>query len=637
MCGIAGYCDFNKKSDIQILSNMINTLDHRGPDDTGILFWENQNANIGFGHKRLSVIDLSNAGHQPMLSICKRYAIVFNGEIYNYKEIKEELLKEGCVFSSNSDTEVVLNSYIKWGSNAVSKFIGMFAYSIYDIENQEIIIVRDRAGVKPLYYYWSKDNFLFASELKAFHQNPCFKKEININSLETFLKYGYTLTPSTIFTDTYKLKPGHYIKLDLKKKSIEELEYWNVAFYYNRPKLNISLQESIEETEKLLKSAFQYRMVADVPVGVFLSGGYDSSAVTAILQANKIQKLKTFSIGFYEKKFNEANFARNVAEHLHTDHTEYYCTQKDAIDIIPNIANIFDEPFADSSAIPTILVSKLAREQVTVSLSADGGDEIFAGYDKYHMLVEYYKKINKFPPTIKHLLLQVLKVIQPLAFSNQSNFTVTANRIFKIIETLKEKNDIIAYLKIINQHVYGTELDELLLTKHNSTTVLSSYEDTIDSAFNDPLNKILAIDYKTYMLDDILTKVDRATMSVSLEGREPLLDHRIIEFVAQLPSQYKIYNDCPKYILKQIVHKYIPKDIMERPKMGFGIPIEIWLKNELRELLDYYLEPQKISAQGIFNTREIISLKNNYLKNKKVNVRKLWFILVFQMWYERWM
>lgn len=637
MCGIVGFCDFNKKSDSLILESMTNALQHRGPDDMGVQFWGNQNASIGFGHRRLSIIDLSNSGHQPMYSDCKKYAIIFNGEIYNYKEIKDELERShNVVFSSNSDTEVILTAYIKWGISSVSKFIGMFAYAIYDIEKEEVVIVRDRAGVKPLYYYWHNGCFFFASELKAFSQHPNFKKEINLNSLKDFLKFGYTLSPSTIFNNTFKLNPGSYLRVNLRTQKIQQSEYWNVVSFYNKPKLNISINESIDETERLLKSAFQYRLVADVPVGVFLSGGYDSTAVTAILQANNSQKLKTFSIGFHEKKFNEANYAKMVASHLGTDHTEYYCTQQDAKEIIPQLAEIFDEPFGDSSAIPTVLVSKLARKQVTVSLSADGGDEIFGGYDKYSMLTAYYAKISKFSPPVKSLLNKILLALQSF-FSSENNFNTTTNRIFKIIETLKYETDIVAYLKVINQHVYSFEIDRLLLDKQNTADSQNFYNENVDRGFNDSLNAILAIDYKTYMLDDIMTKVDRATMSVSLEGREPLLDHRIIEFVSQLPSHYKIHNGCSKYILKEIVHKYVPKTIMERPKMGFGIPIEVWLKDGLVPLLHYYLDEQKIASQGIFNVKEIATLKNNYLKNGNVNIRKLWFVLMFQMWYEKWM
>jgi len=342
MCGITGFVDFSKKSNLDILKRMTDVLYHRGPDDSGYSFYENEFATIGLGQRRLSILDLSPRAHQPMTF--EQFTIVYNGEVYNFKEIRIDLEKYKYTFNSDSDTEVILKAYHKWGIDAVQQFNGMFAIAIYDQQTKKLTLIRDRAGVKPLYWYQKNGLFMFASELKSFHENPCFEKEINIDALSLFFQYGYILQPYSIFKNSFKLKAGHYIELDLKNKNLQEIKYWDVVDCYNQPKLVISEQEAIEETERLLKKAFEYRMVADVPVGMFLSGGYDSSAVTAILQSDRTEKLKTFTIGFYEDKFNEAPYAKKVAEYLGSDHTENYCTQKDALEILPKLPEILDEP-----------------------------------------------------------------------------------------------------------------------------------------------------------------------------------------------------------------------------------------------------------------------------------------------------
>ena len=400
MCGITGFCDFNRKLTKDDLHRSNETLHHRGPDSGSIALFETDSANIGFGHRRLSIMDVTSNGNQPMYSDDESVVIILNGEIYNFKEIREELRAAGHSFHSDSDTEVVLKAYQQYGIGSVSKFIGMFAYSIYDKKKQEVYLLRDRVGVKPLYYFNKNGYLLFGSELKALCAYPGFVKEINTQAVTLFFKYGYIRAPHTIFKDTFKIQPGHYVKIDLVRKKVEQHKYWDVVDYYNQPKLKISETEALEETERLFESAFQYRMVSDVPVGVFLSGGYDSSLVAAILQKNSTQKIKTFTIGFNEKRWDEAPFAKQIAGHIGTDHHEYYCTSKEAQDIFPQLADIYDEPFGDSSGIPTTLVSQFARKQVTVSLSADGGDEIFAGYVKYHHLVKINNYINKTPKAI---------------------------------------------------------------------------------------------------------------------------------------------------------------------------------------------------------------------------------------------
>ena len=631
MCGIAGFCDFSKKSSNDILKNMTDVLHHRGPNDSGYFWDENEYSQIALGHRRLSILDLSAHGHQPMSF--EHLDIVFNGEVYNFKEIKQELLELGYNFYSDSDTEVILKSYHQWGIKAVDKFNGMFAITIYDKKIHKLIFIRDRAGVKPFYYYKKDSLILFSSELKSFHKHPDFIKNINKNSLCLYLQFGYIPEPHSIFGNSYKLKAGHYIEIDLKSQKFEEKKYWDVVDFYDKPKLDISQDETIQKTEELLKSSFEYRMVSDVPVGVFLSGGYDSSVVTAILQNQRSEKLNTFTIGFKEKGFDEAPYAKQVAKYLGTNHTEYYCTQKDALEIIPKLCEMYDEPFGDSSAIPTTLVSQLARKDVTVSLSADGGDEIFAGYSKYTTTMQYFNKFNSIPNSIKSLISFGMDNINPKYIPILNKTYNFASRYEKINAILKAKDSIEA-MKYTSEYFTKKERDKLLKAGFDD---LSTNFDIKVANTNDEINQMLAIDYKTYMVDDILTKVDRATMSVSLEGREPLLDYRLIEFVSQLPSNLKYKDGDKKWLLKQITHKYLPKKMMDRPKQGFGVPLTEWFRDELKEYFMIYLDEKRIENEGLFDSKEIIRLRDSYLLGNKENVQKLWFLLMFEMWYEKWM
>ena len=441
MCGITGFCDFNKSIKKEFLENATSVLKHRGPDDSNSEVYETGNATIGFGHRRLSILDLSACGRQPMHSDDENISIILNGEIYNFKEIKKELQNEGHLFHSASDTEVIIKSYQQWGIDAVHKFIGMFAFVLFDKNKNVLYCFRDRAGVKPFYYYKNNDCVLFASELKAFHEYPLFKKEINEEAVSLFFKYAYIRAPHTIFKNAFKLQAGHYLEIDISKKEVKEIKYYDVINFYNKPKLKISEEEAIEETERLMKSAFQYRLVSDVTVGVFLSGGYDSSAVAAILQKNNQQKIKTFTIGFHENNFNEAPYAKKIANYLGTDHHEFYCTEKEAQNIIPQLADIFDEPFGDSSAIPTTLVSRFAAKQVSVALSADGGDEIFAGYNRYRQLSLIYELKNKLPDFLLNFSSSFLSQIPfaKLAIRNKRLL-----RVSKFSEILSAgKNDIL--------------------------------------------------------------------------------------------------------------------------------------------------------------------------------------------------
>ena len=633
MCGISGFIDFNNQSTSKVLVKMTDTLYHRGPDGSGYEFFQNNNYQLGFGHQRLSIIDLSEAGKQPMNF--KHLWITFNGEVYNYKEIKNELIALNHHFKGHSDTEVILHAYAQWGISCIEKFIGMFAFVIYDDISKEIYCVRDRAGIKPFFYYWQDGLFLFASELKAFHEHPQFKKEINLDAVAAFMQFGNVPTPHCIFKNCYKLKPGHYLKFSLPTSEILIHKYWDVYDAYNKPKLDISFAEAKIETEKILKSAFDYRMVSDVPVGVFLSGGYDSACVTALLQKDRTEKLKTFTIAVPDIGLNEAPYARDVAKHIGTEHFEYECNHQDALDLIDDLPFFYDEPFADSSAIPTTLVCKMAKKQVTVALSADAGDEIFAGYNRYDYMMKHGKKLNQLPQFIRKEISGIMSSIPAdkiPVLKNKYNFHNRYEKLKVLLNDPSPKNMMLS----LSKQYDDSQLKHLLKCAFNNldTAYLS---DALQIEYNSPLSYMMAIDYQTYLLDDILQKVDRASMTASLEGREPFLDHRIIEWAAQLPDHYKYYKGSKKYILKEIVHQYIPKELMDRPKMGFAVPIEKWLMHDLKEKVLYYLDDQKIEQENIFEVRAIQKLKTDFYSGKREYANKIWYLLMFQMWYEKWM
>jgi len=632
MCGISGFIDFNKKTDRTILEKMNRIMAHRGPDGEGYGIYNNDIAAVGLGHRRLSIIDLSEGGSQPQTF--QSLHITFNGEIYNYAEIKKELEQKGHQFHSHSDTEVILHAYSQWGSAALQRFIGMFAFAIYDDVNQKLFACRDRAGVKPFFYSWKDGLLLFGSELKALMQHPDFVKEIDLDAAAAYMQFGYVPTPHCIFKNTYKLKPGHFLEIDIKKKTVEAQQYWNVYDAYNQPTLKIDLPDAIAETEKLLTNAFQYRMVSDVPVGVFLSGGYDSACVTALLQANNTEKIKTFTIGVPDAGLNEAPYAKETAAHLGTDHTEYYCTEKEALEIVPQLPFFYDEPFADSSAIPTTLVSKIAREKVTVALSADAGDEIFAGYNRYDYLMKYGNKIKNIPGFMRRSAAAIMDVIPADAipfFNKKYLFHSRYEKVKSLFKNPSEQN----ILMNLTSQMNAKDLAELFKeTTKQMPTAFDSKE--LKPENFSTLGYMMAIDYQTYLLDDILQKVDRAGMSVSLEGREPFLDQRIIEWAAKLPMEYKYNKGIKKFIIREIVHKYIPKEMMNRPKMGFGIPVAAWLQKDLKPFVDKYFDEAFIEKQDIFKNSEIQRIRKSFYKGKAERVEKVWYLLMFQMWYDKW-
>jgi asparagine synthase (glutamine-hydrolysing) len=612
---------------------MTSALSHRGPDGEGCYIYECGEVAVGLGHRRLSIIDLSTSANQPMHY--QGLHIIFNGEIYNYNEIRDELISLGHEFLTHSDTEVILHGWKQWGEKSIQKWRGMFAMALFDEMANELICIRDRPGVKPFYYYFHNGLFLFGSELKSLIAHPKFVKEINPEAVGSFLQYGYVSSPFCIFNHTHKLPPGHLLRYNLTTKTISLRRYWNVYDYYNRPKISINITDAIDETEKILTESFKYRMVADVPVGVFLSGGFDSTCVTALLQKHNSETIKTFTIGTTDPNLDEAPFARKIAQHLGTDHTEYYCTPSEALNVIPELPYFYDEPFADSSAIPTILVSRMARKKVTVALSADAGDEIFAGYNRYDYLQKHARKLQAMPRLMRNAMAGVMEAVPSESipyFSTKYHFHSRYQKLrnllrdpsaFQIMKSLSEVFNTREVTDVLSKEVIE------LPTSHNNNELLPQ--------FYDSLSYMMAIDYQTYMVDDILQKVDRATMSVSLEGREPFLDQNIIEWAATLPSEYKYHHGNKKYILKQIVYKHVPKEMMDRKKMGFAIPVEKWLRDELRPLVEEYLSPGSLNTHKLFNSDYVVRLRSSFFGGRIDLYLKVWHLLMFQMWYNKWM
>lgn len=628
MCGITGFVDFSSQTDGNTLEKMVATLTHRGPDDRGTYIWNEDSYQVGFGQTRLSIIDLSQGGHQPMHY--RHLSIVYNGEIYNYKEIKQELVSLGHCFQSESDTEAILHAYDEWGIDAVHRFIGMFTIALLDRRKQRLVFLRDRAGVKPLYCYWNDTILLFASELKAFSMHGSFEKRIDQHALVQYMQLGNIPSPFCIFLNAYKLEPGTIEIWDLKSRNREIVKYWEPTKFYKEPKLNLSYLEAKAQLKDLLINAFNYRMVSDVPVGVFLSGGYDSTAVTAMLQSDRTDKLKTFTIGFEEGN-NEAPFARATANYLGTDHFEYICTSKEAQKIIPNLAYYYDEPFGDSSAIPTYLVSKMAREQVTVALSADAGDEIFAGYNIYTDILRYQSRLNHIPDAFKPAVAWLSSGFNRLLASDHSSLKHKLSGIELSLQenVLQQTADLYMEMRRTPRHLISSSFAQLPDFKELSKKISTE-------GFNNLLDPILARDYSAYLQNDILTKVDRATMAVSLEGREPLVDHRILEFSARLPFEFKRNGGFGKIILKDIVHDYVPKEMLKRSKAGFSLPIYQWLKNELCSLLDDYLNEESLKKTGLWNVPFCMQQVELFKTNKLHYSPYIWYLLMFQMWYFEW-
>lgn len=623
MCGICGFIA-NRSDALDNLIKMNSTLAHRGPDDHGEEIYQiGQERYVGFAHRRLSILDLSEKGHQPMHSANKRISVIFNGEIYNYRELRSQI--KGYNFISGCDTEVIIASYLKWGVKFVHKLNGMFAIALLDRDTDTVYLIRDRIGKKPLYYYMdNENNIVFASELKAILQSTLFKKKINHDVVGRFLYRGYLIAPDTIYKNTYKLEQGSI--LEIKGHSVKKYKYWDISSKYNEVKdKNVeSYEQAKDELKRLLREAVAKRMVADVPVGAFLSGGYDSSLVCAIAQAISPEPIETFSIGFHEKKFNEAVYAKQIAEVLGTDHHELYIDEKDMIEVLDSIPCHFDEPFADSSQIPTMLVSKFAKEMVSVVLSGDGGDELFGGYNIYTVLQQAQER-----KSIGKILYELGKIpgIKQTPLWNKRSI------VYRILSDddnpeAKTQGGVNSYFHAINN-----------ILAHPVNNFYYEFESKYKEKRYDVTRMLLDAD--TWLPDDILVKVDRASMKYALECRCPILDKEVIEYSYRLPIEYKIHHGNKKRILKDIAYEYIPRELLERPKAGFSIPLDKWLRGALKEQLTDWTSHDYLIKQGIFEPNNTIGFISKYLENGDVgkwsgqNYSKVvWAYFVFQQWYQ---
>ncbi len=624
MCGITGFVtkQIIGRDD---LIKMNDTMIHRGPDDSGAEIYEGKGSlsgyNIGLAQRRLSIIDLTEGGHQPMTSADKSLTIVFNGEIYNYRELKRELTYP---FASESDTEVILAAYKKWGYDCVNRFNGMFAFAIYDREHEELFMARDRVGKKPLYYELEGDSIIFGSELKPIITRPGFGKRIRKDVISRYLYHQYILDPDTIFENVYKLEPGSCLRFS--KGEAHTWKYWDVAEVYHKMQENPvnDYDEAKAELKKLLENSVRYRMIADVPLGTFLSGGYDSSLVTAVAQSISSDPVKTFSIGFNVEKYNEAKYAAQVAKHLGTDHTELYIDEKEMFDLVDSIAKYYDEPFADSSQIPSMLVCKLAKKDVTVALSGDGGDEFFCGYNIYDKVAQAQKV--DFAGAIARGVCG-LPGLKQAGLMNRLPFKA------RVIAGNKDKET-----KTQFASPYYIDFAEKMVLEDGLSLLYRTESKYAEK--NWQIRRML-LDMDTYLSADIMTKMDRASMKYSLESRCPILDKEVMEYSFRLDHSFKYKNGVKKRILKDIAYDYIPRELLDRPKVGFAVPLDIWLRGPLKDELTDYCKKDFLKDQGIFDADFIEKMLVEYMDkgdagpSSGANFSKLfWSFFVFQQWYK---
>ena len=644
MCGFAGYIQrggFREEKARFVARAMAAAITHRGPDDSGV--WVDGKAGVALAHRRLSVLELSQAGHQPMISASSRFVIVYNGEIYNHLELREKLEKR--VWRGHSDTETLLTAIDTWGVSAtLEKCVGMFAFALWDRKVRRLILARDRLGEKPLYYGWQGRTFFFGSELKALKAHPEFKGEVDRKALSLSLLFSCVPGAFSIYKGIQKLTPGKFIEIQDNGDLPEPFTYWSLSETVKSAKsASFRSDETAAATdlETCLKESVAGQMVADVPVGVFLSGGVDSSLVTALMQAQSSRNVKTFSIGFDYEGYNEAEYAKKVARHLGTEHTEFYVTSNDALDLIPNLPSLYDEPFSDSSQIPTFLVSKLARQHVTVALSGDGGDELFGGYYRYLWSVQLWHRVKWLPFMVRnmmgHGLLSFPREILPFVMNILS-------RLFNISSTSATAGD--------RLHSWATRLTELkslddlywslIFTWKNVAEVVVGGGDALAEAREIAScpqqlaheERMMFLDIMTYLPDDILTKVDRAAMGASLETRVPLLDHRVVAFAWRLPLSMKIRNGQSKWLLRKVLYKYVPQELLERPKMGFGVPLDIWLRGPLGDWAEALLDETRLRREGFFHPAPIRKKWREHLSGEHNWAYYLWCVLMFQAWLE---
>lgn len=641
MCGIAGFWALQPIAQPEHLVRlMINRISYRGPDSSG--HWLDESSGLALGHRRLAIIDLSPAGHQPMASDSGRYILTYNGEIYNHLDIRKELEQTGVVnWRGHSDTETILAAIEKWGfEDTLAKLNGMFAFALWDRRLRKLYLARDRLGEKPLYYGQVGGCFVFGSELKAITALPGWEGRIDRNVLTSFLRHNYVPGRLSIFEGIAKLPAAHFVVVTEGGRDVSDAVcYWDLQEKARTGRaipFKGSDNNAIDCLEELMLDAVGIRMASDVPLGAFLSGGYDSSTIVALMQSLSSSPVKTFSIGFDEKEYNEAEHAKRVASHLGTDHTELYVTSDDALATIPDLSSIWDEPFADSSQIPTLLVSKLARQKVTVSLSGDGGDELFCGYHRYSQGYNMWKIITAFPGPVRNALAAALRktpskpleAIMPI-LPKRFRVKAVADRLLKLADVVHTRDGSEFYRTLVSHFkdpgaivIGGTEPANVFQNK--------SMGDEFDFR-----EQMMIFDLLNYLPDDILTKVDRASMAVSLESRVPMLDHRLVEFAQKLPLSLKVRNGQSKWILRQLLYKYVPKQLMDRPKMGFAVPIEYWLGGPLRGWASDLLDPTRLRREGYFDVGKVSQMWEEQLSGKRRWHSHLWDILMFQSWLEK--
>jgi len=638
MCGIAGILDpkryFKLDQLRQMALRMASRLRHRGPDFQGE--WIDAEAGVALGHTRLAIVDLSPAGAQPMASSCGRFVLSYNGEVYNAPELRSELESAGRKFRGHSDTEVMIEGFAVWGVQAtVERLIGMFAFAVWDRSSRTLMLGRDRLGIKPLYWGHANGCLVFGSELKALTALPFWRGEIDHNALAAFLQYGYVPTPLSIYRGINKLAPGTLLEFN-NRNEISQSAYWSlseVARLGQASTFDVSDEAAVEVLESLLSDAVRRRMVADVPLGMFLSGGIDSSTVAALMQASSARPIRTFSIGFPERGYDEAANARAVAAHLGTDHTELYVTPAEAQSVIPKLPQIYDEPFADSSQVPTFLLSEMTRRHVTVALSGDGGDEVFAGYNRYGQGLALAKVIRILPNVARRLVGSALTHISPNAWDSVSHWIpeklrppLLGDKLHKLAGVLSEDSAGF-YRYLVTQCPEAASL-----VKGRTLPDDNLYPKLARERFSDDVSWMQYLDTTTYLPDDILTKVDRASMAVALEVRVPLLDHRVVELAWMLPPHMKMRRGVGKWILRQVAFKYVPKRLLERPKMGFAVPIDQWLRGPLKAWAGDLLNPASICSAGLMDPAPIMEKWKEHQAGARNWQYFLWNVLMFEAW-----
>jgi asparagine synthase (glutamine-hydrolysing) len=643
MCGFVGYITtepFSTHASQEVLSRMLDQIVQRGPDDQGI--WIDENEGVALGHRRLAIIDLSPQGHQPMHSFCSRYVIAFNGEIYNFQDIRQTIDQQygSQNWKGHSDTEVMLSAISFMGlEKALASFNGMFAFALWDRIEKTLTLARDRLGEKPLYYGWSGNTFLFGSSLHALRQHPQWQGEIHKDAFALYIQHGYVPAPHSIFENIYKLMPGAVAVVSLQQsKSIQTEYFWDPRERVSQARQNQfagSPEAIFDDFESRLTEAVRMRMISDVPLGAFLSGGVDSSTIVSIMQTISSQPVKTFSIGFEEKSFDEAVYAKEVAKHLATDHTEFYVTSEDAKAVIPSLPRIYDEPFSDISQIPTLLVSKMAREHVTVCLSGDGGDEMFGGYERYNRAISAWGAMRDIPLSIRKALGGLSQAVpvwawDTLLFMNRSkdpHDRLTGDRIHKLAELFCSSDMKDVYNALVSN------FRGQCIARLGDRNDLPYYDRQWDIGL-EGTSRMMFLDMVHYLPGDILTKVDRASMANSLEARVPLLDHNLVEWAWQLPVQFRRQYGKNKWPLRHVLYKHVPSELIERPKRGFSVPIASWLRNDLRHWAENLLQKDRLEQHGYMNTEEVHKLWQEHLSEKRNWAPTLWSVLIFQAWLE---